>query len=280
MLEAQELIHKTALKLELLERKETLEAEGKRLDGEVKALKIAAHNEQVDVENLKSPSIKGLILSITGKKQEKLEQEQAEARDAQQRYELAVAKQAAVQHKLRECTEELAALGDCEGSLRALISFPEDPALTLLAESGAMLSQIREEITKLIAALGRMSSIGSFRGGAVPGAVIAGMNDSLMASEGNAQRMLIEVKGDLKRLAGNLAVFGIEIETGSLEQFQDDYLMDLYTDAIITLRAEKVTVALRQMGFRLDAAKPKLARLAQDQTKKHLQEVLDAARSR
>lgn len=280
MLETQELIRQTALKLELLERKETLEAECKLLDAEVHRLRIVAHNEQVDVENMKSPSIKGVFWSITGKKQALLEKEQAEARDAQQSYNFAVAKQESVQHKLRECAKEIAVLGDCERKLRKLISFPEDSSLTLLTQGITMLPQTREKISSLIAALAKVSNLGAFRNGTKSSSALAGTDDKLMAAERNAQSILIQVKGDLEWIAKNLAAFGIEIDAESLEQFKDDYLIDLYTHALITSRVEKVTVALRQIGFQLDAAKPKLVQMTQEQTKRHLREVLDAARVR
>ena len=78
MLEFREAIRRTELKLDLLEQGEKLESESKRLDADIHRLRIIAHNEQADVENIKTPGIKGLLLGITGRKQEVQEKEEAE----------------------------------------------------------------------------------------------------------------------------------------------------------------------------------------------------------
>ena len=66
MSEFQAAYRKTKFKLELLECRERLESEIKLLDAETKRLRIIAHNEQADVENLES-GITGFFLRVTGK---------------------------------------------------------------------------------------------------------------------------------------------------------------------------------------------------------------------
>lgn len=279
MLELQEAIRQTQLKLELLERKEKLESENKLLDAEIRKLKIIAHNEQADVENMQMPSIRGLLLGITGKKQEILEKEQAEARNAQQNYEFAVTRQESILHKLSQCTEQLVALGACEEKLRQMLSLPEDPSLAILIRCSECTPHIQKQISDMLAELAKVSQLGAFRNGTQSTSALAGTDDKLLAAERKAQNMLIQLKADIKSYAVSLAPFGIVVNSDALQSVTDDYLTDLYTYALITSRVEKITIMLRQIGFQMDAIKPKIAQLTSEKNKKYLRTLLDAARN-
>lgn len=274
----QEAIYQTRLKLELLEQKEKLEAEEKRLDSEVHRLKIIAHNEQADVENLSVPGIRGLLLAMTGKKQERLEKEQAEARHAKQNYETAAAKQESVLCKLNQCAEELAALGNCEETLRQLVSLSEHSELTMLTQCGIGLCDIQQQIHELMGALTKVLQLGAIRNGTQSTSALAGTDDKLRSAERSAQEMLVQMKTGLKIFETNLSAYGLELNTDTLQKINDDHLTDLYTYALITSRVENFKVALRQLGFQLDAIKPRLEQLTLEQQKKHLRTLLDAAR--
>ena len=280
MLDLYEAIRHTERKLELLERKEKLESEKKLLDEEIRKLKIIAHNEQADVENMKMPSIKGLILGIVGRKQEILEKEQAEARHAQQNYELAVSRQEAVQARLRECTEQLATLGNCEEKLRKMLSLSQDTSLATLTQCTAGLPQLRQQIRDLISALAKVSQLAAFRNGTQSTSALAGTDDKLLAAERKIQNMLIQLKADIKHYEVNLAPFGIDMDTDALQSVKDDYLTDLYTYALITSRVEKLTIILRQLGFQMDAINPKLVQLTLEKNKQYLRTLLDTAHSK
>jgi len=275
----QEAIRLTARKLELLEQKEKLEAESKLLREEVRKLKIIAHNEQADVENLNMPGLRGLFLSMTGKKQEKLEKEQTEARHARQTYEAAAAKLESTLHSLNRYTEELTALGNCEETLRLLLSIPEDAELLSLEQCSTDLDGIQNLIDPLKKVLAKVSQLGAIRNGTQNPMALAGTDDQLRSAERTAQDMLTQLKSELKRFEANLAAFGLKPDFDMMNKITDDYLTELYTYALITSRVENVMVALRQTGFQLDAIKPGLAQLTLGHQKKYLRTLLDTARS-
>lgn len=279
MLELQEVIQQTKLKLELLERKEKLESENKLMDAEIRKLKIIAHNEQADVENMQMPSIRGFFLSIAGKKQEMLEKEQTEARNAQQNYEFAVTRQASVLHKLNKCTEQLTVLGACEEKLRQMLSLPEDSSFVVLTRCSEDTSRIQKQISDTMAAVAKVSKLGAFRNGTQSTSALAGTDDKLLVAERHAQDMLIQLKADVKGYEEKLAHFGIILESDSLQDLKDDYLTELYTYALISSRADKITIILRQIGFQLDAIKLKLAQLTSEKHKNYLRTLVDAARN-
>ena len=183
----QEAIRLTARKLELLEQKEKLEAENKLLEERVRKLKIIAHNEQADVENLNMPGIRRLFLSITGKKQEKLEKEQMEARHAQQNLDAAAAKQDSTLHRLSQYAAELAALGNCEEELRQWLSLPEDAPLLSLEHCSTDLSGTQNLIDDLKKALVKVSQLGAIRNGTQNPIALAGTDDQLRCPPRSAE---------------------------------------------------------------------------------------------
>lgn len=274
----QDALHQTELKLELLEQKEKLEAELKLLDTEVHMLRIIAHNEQADVENLNTPGIRGLLLGITGKKQERLEIEQTEARHARQNYETALSKQELSLSKLSQCIEGLASLGNCEEVLRQQLSLPEESALITLEKCSADTADIQQQISRLMGALTKVSQLGAIRNGTQSTSALAGIDDKLRSAERSAQEMLTQLKADLTILTTNLAPFGMELNRSDLQKISADNLTDLYTYALITSRVENVKVMLRQLGFQMDAIKPRLEQMILVHQKKYLRTLLDTAR--
>lgn len=280
MLEFREEIRRTELKLDLLEQGEKLESESKRLDADIHRLRIIAHNEQADVENIKTPGIKGLLLGITGRKQEVLEKEEAEARNAKQQYDLAVARKESVLGSLSKCTEELTSLGACEEDLWEMLSVPEDEALSVLMKCSADLPLLRQQISDLFGALTKVSQLGAIRNGTRSPLAVADTDDKLRSAERKAQNMLIQLKEDIKSYEVRLAPFGIALDNEDLQSVRDDYLTELYSYAMITSHVEKVIVVLRQIGFRMDALTPRLTQLTLDQQKKYLRTLLDASRGK
>ena len=240
-------------------------------------MKIIAHNEQADVDNLQGPSLKGFLLGITGKKQELLEKEQAEAHNAQQNYELAVTRQDSVRHKLEKYGEELAVLGHCEENLGKMIAFPEDASFETLIQCSAKLFEIQDLMTTLMTELVNVSKLGAFRSGTASSSALAGTDDRLMSAERRAQTLVTLLKGELKDFSEHLAPFGMFIDISDTENIEDNYLTDLYTNALITARVEKVTVALRQLRFRLDALKPTLENTTAEYQKENLRTLIAAA---
>lgn len=280
MLDLQAAVRNAELKLELIERKEKLESEGKLLDAEVRKLKVIAEYEQRDVENMKMPSLQGLLLRIAGKKQELLEREQTEARKAQENYEYALLRQESVKDKLSRCIQQLAELGACEKELRELVSFPEDSVLSMLIRCNNDTILLKQQIDDALGVVRKVLRLGEFRGGTQSTAALAGTDDRLLSAERKAQSMLTQLKIDLGQYVLTLANFGMTLDMDDLQRVQDDYLTDIYTEALITSRVDKVSVILRQLGFQIDAIQPIIAQLASEQNKKYLRTLLNAARSK
>lgn len=68
--------------------------------------------EQEDVAGLQSKSLKSLFYGLTGKKEQKLEQEQKEAAAARMKYETALRDLEDIEYRLNRMNEDLAELGD------------------------------------------------------------------------------------------------------------------------------------------------------------------------
>ena len=84
-------------------------------------LKAAMDNEQEDVDALQKPGVKSLFYGLTGKKQQKLGQEEKEAFAARLNYESALREQTALEQRSNEIDAELASLGTCSEEYEALI---------------------------------------------------------------------------------------------------------------------------------------------------------------
>lgn len=269
--------NKTKRKAELLEIREKLKAECKLLDAEVRKLQIIAHNEQADVENLESPGIKSMLLELTGKKQERLEKEQGEARNAVQNYEFAKMRRESVGQRLIARESELDSLGACEVALQQLLQIPANDALLDLTQLLSDIPRILEDISSLTGTLTKVSQWGAARAATSSTSGLAGTDDTLRAIENKAQDALDQLKSNLSNLQKRAAAHGIQIDLAQLEQVESNYLTDLYTSALIDIRVDKITVMLRQIRLQLDAAFPKLTQTASEQTIRHLHMLLDAA---
>ena len=102
--------------LELFEMKRTLQADLAERAEE-------AAKEQKDVERLEGPSIKGLFLGLTGKKEEVLKRERQEALEAKIHQEIAVAELSAVANKLEHILDQREKLGNAQEEF--WMQFPE-----------------------------------------------------------------------------------------------------------------------------------------------------------
>lgn len=98
---------------ELKELLPTLESQKEKLEQELFALHIDRHNQRADVENLESRSIKNYFLRVSGKLDDRLEQERREARAAESKYNAAEEELDRTKRRLADCREEIQALSGC-----------------------------------------------------------------------------------------------------------------------------------------------------------------------
>jgi len=87
-----------------------LEEEKEKLEKELFPLYIAMYNEQVDVNNLESRSIRNWFLEVTGKREAMLRRERMEAQNARLNHDMVSGKLEYTGQQLAHCREELAAL--------------------------------------------------------------------------------------------------------------------------------------------------------------------------
>ena len=96
-----------ALRAELSMRKEELEQQAQELQE-------LMQRDQKDVDRLEGRSLSALLSVLSGSREEKLEQERAEAYAAAVKYQVAAREVAAVEEDQKRCEEEWAALSGCE----------------------------------------------------------------------------------------------------------------------------------------------------------------------
>lgn len=252
-------------KLNLEELLVALNREKQELEQEMLSLKVAAHNEQADVDNLEAFSVKGLLLSLTGRKEERLEQERQEARAAKSKFDTAQSRLQSVSAQINSGNVELKVLAGadaaywqflCEGCPAAAsdLQIRElsqkqiylESTLSAAEEANAKIDMLTKKIGNIQKWSGVRSAVGN-----TPG--VASADDGLRGAERGAQQVLNDLLELLNQVQQELAL--------DLENFRgigDAYLEDLLTDAIITARTEKVLIAIRSAAWQLDAGIRKL----------------------
>ena len=97
-------------KTELEEMRVTLREKQRKLAPELKERKRSARAEQRDVDRLERPSITALVYHATGKLEQQLASERAEAKAAQEEYASAVRKMEDIESQLQDTEMQLTAL--------------------------------------------------------------------------------------------------------------------------------------------------------------------------
>ncbi|MBR5475132.1 MAG: hypothetical protein IKU83_06965 [Lachnospiraceae bacterium] len=115
-----ELQAKTARKKHVLSMLKALEQNQSALSEKVKQLDEAQKKEQLDVDRLENGSLKAFFYNVVGKMDEKLTKEREEAYQAAVKYQAAVRELDAVEYDLRQYTDELQSLENCEEQYQSL----------------------------------------------------------------------------------------------------------------------------------------------------------------
>ena len=132
----------TARKKHLETVRNSLYNQKRELDKNLFNLKCARNKEQTDVDKLEKPSLSNFFYKLTGKMEEKLNQEQKEAYEASLRYDTALLEVENVTQKISEITEELNLLRNIEKEFYAALEAKK-------SEINALESQEKEELLKL-----------------------------------------------------------------------------------------------------------------------------------
>lgn len=245
---------------ELYKRQMDLLETKKGLEMEVFDLKIAAHNEQVDVENLERFSLNGAFLKLTGKYEGQLEEEQREARAARAKYEFAAARLEKANAELSYIAQELPSFTGCGETLEAALTeklgtvpCPEEKNLLQTLELALRNGELVEEAgEKLRDAL---DTVYSWMGA---GRTVAGVSGGLLQAEMAAQGRLNEYKGLLILLRKELEMLGYELEKEAFWEFGEQYLTELFTEVLISSRCSKIQEQLTRIHWGWKALEPQL----------------------
>lgn len=252
----EELKSKVMRKAELLQQLLDLEAEKKQLSKDVFDLRIAANNEQVDVQSLEGFSFKGLILSLQGKKEERLEQERREARHAKSQYDLASARLASIEQQLADIPTLLETLGDCEEQLLSRVDqIPcQDKVerVRLLTQVADTVQHMRAAGDELLAALEElMSWIGADRRSSI-------VSRSFHRAELQTVSALEVYFSVMKELKSLLKAAQLEMDTSGWQVYDKEYIGGVFGQMA---RCIEVADQTRGIGFQLKAVQPKLSTL-------------------
>lgn len=248
-------------KAELEQQLLDLEAEQKRLKKEVFDLRIAANNEQADVASLEGFSVKGLILGLTGKKEERLEQERREARHAKYQYDLATARLAGIERQMEDIPAQMESLGSCEEELleRLQEQLGELPCqeqvrrVRLLGETLDTVVALRSAGDALLAAVDElMSWIGADRRSSITARKYCIAEDQAMAK----QEVYFAAMQRLKEL---LAEAQLEMDTSGWQVFDKRHMEGMLYGQLN--RCMEVSDQTRGIDLQLKAVHPKLKNL-------------------
>lgn len=255
-----ELKQKVQHMAELEERLLELGAEKKLLEKQVFDLKIAVNNEQVDVENLEGFSVKGLLLQLTGKKEERLEEERREARSAKAEFDYAAARLANVNLQLEGIPAELEQFAGCDQELLRCLheALGEMPCAELTAKIKhleEMIKNCRDLQTLDDGVIDAVERLQSRLGGSGNSPVLAGV---LYRAGMNAQEKLDEYVDILKSLYRKVKDMGLDLDMEGFWDFDRVYLKDPVFISVINAHCFEAAARVRNMKYQLNALRPKL----------------------
>lgn len=248
-------------KAELEQQLLDLEAEQKKLKREVFDLRIAANNEQADVASLEGFSVKGFLLGLTGKKEERLEQERQEARHAKYQYDLATARLDGIQRQLEDIPAQLESLGNCEQEL--LLQLQEQLGELPCREQVHYIRHLEETVDAVIALRSAgdallaaadelMSWIGADRRSSVTAR-------KYCMAEDQAMEKLEAYTAAMQSLKAHLAAAQLEMDTSGWQMFDKRYMEGMIFGQMN--RCLEVSEQTRGIDFQLKAVLPKLKNL-------------------
>lgn len=224
----QELIQKVQEKTELEEQILELEQLRKQLRKDVFDLRISANNEQYEAEQLEGFSVKGLLLQLSGKKEERLEKERREARNAKTKYELATARLASIEQQFAESLIRLQELGDCDEMLLQKMGdkltvddwIELSNRLNALQDAQQRLQELQTSADELVRAVEELQSwVGADRRSILTASRVH-------SAEKQAENGLNDFVGCLFSTESLLAELELPLYVGGFHEYDGNYLTD------------------------------------------------------
>lgn len=242
-------------------------------------LKAELEKEQADVERLEKGSLAAAALSLFGKKEQRIEKEQAEAQAAKVKYQAALNQRQDCAFRIKKLTEEVSALStapeEYERVYRAAeAALADDPeVLRLTARLGELSAQSREVdeavtagesclagIDAIMESLDSAESWGTWDligGGFISAAI---KHEHLDEAEWAAH----ELQASLSRFAAELS--DVELgDAGSISvegflRFADYFFDGIFADWAVLSHIERSRESVEQVQHRVDRLMEELAR--------------------
>ena len=264
MQRAEQKLHLDSQLLELMYRQAELEKS-------VFQRKVAARNKQEDVERLKGFCVKGLLLGLTGKKDQVLAQERSEADEARLQYDSATAELQEIAGQIKKYQTELSAFQGADQALQKEI----ETINPQLRESDSMYPEVLLEKEMQIGCIEALQTDLEevFHAGDAAKKTIRDLAQALTGSPslvraawktGTDRKRLVTGQKLFNQLREQLSLFKEEVLDLDLPQelrfdlhefflISDRFLLGLYSETTIGKRVDKIFSLVEVSDWQIDA---------------------------
>lgn len=251
--------------VQLEQRQKELLQEKKVLEKEVFDLKILAHNAQAEADAMDSFSIKGLLLKITGKQDERLESQRREARTAKANFDSAAARLDRVNAQLEQIATELPEYDNCAHALSSALADRLDHTpcaethslvleLTQLLRGGELLIETGQKLYNTL------TNVQAFKQARQPAASSYGV-PSTVALQGaidSAQKAYREYLELADAHCRQSAVQGLSFDPQALLTLGPDYLKHLHMVTVIDSHIIEVQNTITSLNLQWKSLRPQV----------------------
>ena len=272
----------TARKKHLESTRNNLYSQKRELDKNLFNLKCARNKEQSDVTKLEKPSLSNFFYKLTGKMEDKLNQEQKEAYEASLKYETALQEMDSITHKISQITEELDTLKDVEKAyyhareakseeIKKSNSPEKEELLQLekkLTTAQAQEKEIREALAagnrclfaanSVIENLEKASGWGTWDiiGGGTMSTLIK--HDYMNKAQASVSTLQTELRYFRSELADVKIYSNLNVQTDSLTTFADFFFDNIFIDLSVQDRIRSSLTTINETKTRIQSSISKL----------------------
>ena len=263
---------------------ETLRQQEEQCRKEAERLRQAWNKEQADVDRLEQMSLSALLASLTGRKEERLEKEEAEALAARLKYQSAQGQLEEVQNELEACESRIRAAADCparyDACLRARQAALKAADAMLGGRIGSMESHIatltarrrelqealdagRRVLERLDRTIDKLNSAGGWSTWDLLGGGL--LSDVMKYTRlDEAQEQITVLRSDLRRYQAELAdverMEQFDVRPGGAMQALDIFFDNVFTDWVVRDQIQRSQNEMYGLQKRIRGIQDRLAR--------------------